>query len=479
MELLQIICIALVLLVLIINIILFTKLKGMKNTTDIEIIKEYIAQQNRENRIEITNTMANSVKNISDILSEQQMSTAKLQHQRLENMEQKLNSFALTNENKLEAIRATVNNRLDSIHTNNDNKLESIRTTVEQQLNNIQKNNQSKLTDIELKLEKFTTTNENKLKDIERTVHNQLETLRADNNKKLDEMRGIVDEKLQKTLDQKLTDSFAQVSNRLQEVYKGLGEMQALATGVGDLKKVLSNVKTRGILGEIQLGAILKEILSTEQYDENVVTKKGTRNPVEFAVKLPNDNNSYVYLPIDSKFPADTYQALLTAQESGDKNAIALAVKQLISTIKKEAKDISDKYIDPPNTTEFAIMFLPFEGLYSEVVNRGMVEELQRLYKINIAGPSTMAALLNSLQMGFKTLAVQKRSAEVWNVLSEVKREFDTFGGVLEDTKKHINKVNEDLDKLVGVRTRQIRRKLSQVSENNYLDSTTHTLNED
>lgn len=479
MELLQIICIALVLLVLIINIILFTKLKGMKNTTDIEIIKEYIAQQNRENRIEITNTMANSVKNISDILSEQQMSTAKLQHQRLENMEQKLNSFALTNENKLEAIRATVNNRLDSIHTNNDNKLESIRTTVEQQLNNIQKNNQSKLTDIELKLEKFTTTNENKLKDIERTVHNQLETLRADNNKKLDEMRGIVDEKLQKTLDQKLTDSFAQVSNRLQEVYKGLGEMQALATGVGDLKKVLSNVKTRGILGEIQLGAILKEILSTEQYDENVVTKKGTRNPVEFAVKLPNDNNSYVYLPIDSKFPADTYQALLTAQESGDKNAIALAVKQLISTIKKEAKDISDKYIDPPNTTEFAIMFLPFEGLYSEVVNRGMVEELQRLYKINIAGPSTMAALLNSLQMGFKTLAVQKRSAEVWNVLSEVKREFDTFGGVLEDTKKHINKVNEDLDKLVGVRTRQIRRKLSQVSENNYLDSTTHPLNED
>lgn len=479
MELLQIICIALVLLVLIINITLFTKLKGMKNTTDIEIIKEYIAQQNRENRIEITNTMANSVKNISDILSEQQMSTAKLQHQRLENMEQKLNSFALTNENKLEAIRATVNNRLDSIHTNNDSKLESIRTTVEQQLNNIQKNNQSKLTDIELKLEKFTTTNENKLKDIERTVHNQLETLRADNNKKLDEMRGIVDEKLQKTLDQKLTDSFAQVSNRLQEVYKGLGEMQALATGVGDLKKVLSNVKTRGILGEIQLGAILKEILSTEQYDENVVTKKGTRNPVEFAVKLPNDNNSYVYLPIDSKFPADTYQALLTAQESGDKNAIALAVKQLISTIKKEAKDISDKYIDPPNTTEFAIMFLPFEGLYSEVVNRGMVEELQRLYKINIAGPSTMAALLNSLQMGFKTLAVQKRSAEVWNVLSEVKREFDTFGGVLEDTKKHINKVNEDLDKLVGVRTRQIRRKLSQVSENNYLDSTTHTLNED
>lgn len=477
MDTLQIICTALVSLVLVINIIMLIKLKSLKQSTDQAEIKEYITQQNRDNRIEITATTVNSVKNISDILSEQQETATKLQNQHLQSMEQKLDAFVSANESKLEAIRTTINSRLDTIRDHNDNKLESIRNTVEQQLNKIQKNNEGKLTDIEIMLEKLTATNENNLKEIRTTVNTQLEALRNDNSKKLDEMRGVVDEKLQKTLDQKLTDSFAQVSNRLQEVYKGLGEMQALATGVGDLKKVLSNVKTRGILGEIQLGAILKEILSPEQYAENVITKKSTRNPVEFAVKLPNDNNSFVYLPIDSKFPGDSYQALLNAQESGDKAAVDLAVKQLVSTIKKEAKDISDKYIDPPNTTEFAIMFLPFEGLYSEVVNRGLVEELQRLYKINIAGPSTMAALLNSLQMGFKTLAVQKRSAEVWNVLSEVKKEFDTFGGVLEDTKKHINKVNEDLDKLVGVRTRQIRRKLSQVSESNGLENNPHHLN--
>lgn len=440
------------------NIILLFKLKTIGKSNDLSSIKEHITQQNRENRIEISTTTVNSIKNISDILREQQEFSDKEQNRRLQALEQKLDNFSAVNENKLEFVRNTV-----------DSKLDSIRTTIEQQLNTIHKSNDTKLTHIENRLEKFTETNENRLKEIRTTVNTQLEAIRTDNNKKLDEMRGIVDEKLQKTLDQKLTDSFEQVSNRLQEVYKGLGEMQALATGVGDLKKVLSNVKTRGILGEIQLGAILKEILSPEQYAENIVTKKGTRNPVEFAVKLPNDNNSFVYLPIDSKFPGDTYQALLNAQDTGDKTAVDIAVKQLISTIKKEAKDISDKYIDPPNTTEFAIMFLPFEGLYSEVVNRGLVEELQRLYKINIAGPSTMAALLNSLQMGFKTLAVQKRSAEVWNVLRDVKKEFDTFGGVLEDTKNHINKVNEDLDKLVGVRTRQIRRKLSQISDSSNL----------
>ncbi|MEF2920434.1 MAG: DNA recombination protein RmuC [Acutalibacteraceae bacterium] len=458
MDILQIICISLTLIVLIVNIILLFKLKTIGKSNDLSSIKEHITQQNRENRIEISTTTVNSIKNISDILREQQEFSDKEQNRRLQALEQKLDNFSAVNENKLEFVRNTV-----------DSKLDSIRTTIEQQLNTIHKSNDTKLTHIENRLEKFTETNENRLKEIRTTVNTQLEAIRTDNNKKLDEMRGIVDEKLQKTLDQKLTDSFEQVSNRLQEVYKGLGEMQALATGVGDLKKVLSNVKTRGILGEIQLGAILKEILSPEQYAENIVTKKGTRNPVEFAVKLPNDNNSFVYLPIDSKFPGDTYQALLNAQDTGDKTAVDIAVKQLISTIKKEAKDISDKYIDPPNTTEFAIMFLPFEGLYSEVVNRGLVEELQRLYKINIAGPSTMAALLNSLQMGFKTLAVQKRSAEVWNVLRDVKKEFDTFGSVLEDTKNHINKVNEDLDKLVGVRTRQIRRKLSQISDSSNL----------
>ena len=239
--------------------------------------------------------------------------------------------------------------------------------------------------------------------------------------------------------------------------------MQTLAVGVGDLKKVLSNVKTRGILGEIQLGAILSEILTKEQYEENIATKKGSKNVVEFAIKLPSDGAGTVYLPVDSKFPGDTYSALRDAVESCDKQRIESAQKALVQRIKGEAKDIHDKYIDPPNTTEFAIMFLPFEGLYSEVVNMGLVEVLQREYKVNIAGPSTMAALLNSLQMGFKTLAVQKRSAEVWKILGGVKTEFDKFNDVLVMTQQRLDQANKELDKLVGVRTRQIQRQLKDV----------------
>ena len=267
-------------------------------------------------------------------------------------------------------------------------------------------------------------------------------------------MRKTVDERLQQSIEEKMNRSFSLVNERLEQVYKGLGEMQSLAVGVGDLKKVLSNVKTRGILGEIQLSAILSEILSPEQYEENVV---------EFAVKLPSDDDKFIYLPIDSKFPGDTYAALRDAIDEGDKIKIDLAAKALITRIKSEAKDIHDKYIDPPYTTEFAIMFLPFEGLYSEAVNRGLVEILQRDYKVNIAGPSTMAALLNSLQMGFKTLAVQKRSAEVWEILGAVKQEFDKFGDVLEATQQRLDQANKELDKLVGVRTRQIQRKLKDV----------------
>ncbi len=316
---------------------------------------------------------------------------------------------------------------------------------------------------IEERLKTFALENEQKLELIRRSVEQKLSYIQEDNNKQLEKMRETVDEKLQKTLEDKMNKSFALVSERLEQVYKGLGEMQSLASGVGDLKKVLSNVKTRGILGEIQLSAILKEILSVEQYDENVRTKHNSRDAVEFAIKLPADDDSFVYLPIDSKFPGDTYSALRDAYDSGSKEAVELAAKALVTTIKKEAKDIRDKYIDPPYTTEFAIMFLPFEGLYSEVVNRGLVEVLQREYKVNVAGPSTMAALLNSIQMGFRTLAVQKRSAEVWEVLGSVKKEFDTFADVLSKAQQHISLVTKDLDTLVGVRTRQIQRKLKAV----------------
>lgn len=338
-----------------------------------------------------------------------------------------------------------------------------MQSTVKNMGDMISANQTEKMSQLEDRIKTFSLENEQKLENIRLSVEKRLEYLQSDNNRQLEKMRETVDEKLQKTLEEKMNKSFSLVNERLEQVYKGLGEMQNLAVGVGDLKKVLSNVKTRGILGEIQLKSILSEILSPEQYEENIATKKGSKNVVEFAIKLPADDDGVVYLPIDSKFPGDTYANLRDAIEKGDKNEIDTAAKILVATIKSEAKDIHDKYIDPPNTTEFAIMFLPFEGLYSEVVNRGLVEILQRDYKVNIAGPSTMAALLNSLQMGFKTLAVQKRSAEVWEVLGGVKQEFDKFNDVLVATQQRLDQANKELDKLVGVRTRQIQRKLKNI----------------
>lgn len=305
----------------------------------------------------------------------------------------------------------------------------------------------------------FAADNRDQLEKMRLTVEKRLVYLQDDNNKKLDEMRRIVDEKLE----ERMTKSFEKVSAQLESVYKGLGEMQNLAVGVGDLKKVLSGVKTRGILGEVQLGAILEQILAPEQYATNVAVKPNSADRVEFAVKLPAEDDSFIYLPIDSKFPMDTYAHLQKAIETGDPAAVAAAWNVLAATIKNEAKKIRDKYICPPHTTDYAIMFLPFEGLYAEVVSRGLLEELQRLYRVNVAGPSTMAALLNSLYMGFRTVAIQKRSGEVWQVLGAVRTEFDNFAKVLDDTQKHLNQVSGDLDKLVGVRTRQIQRKLKSV----------------
>lgn len=345
------------------------------------------------------------------------------------------------------------------------NSVKLMSDMINQNQVNMAENQKFQLQQMENRLKTFSMENEQKLENIRSTVEKKLTYMQEDNNKQLENIRTTVDEKLQNTLENKLNKSFETVSKQLQQVYKGLGEMQNLAVGVGDLKKVLSNVKTRGILGEIQLSAILKEILSPEQYEENVATKKGSRNVVEFAIKLPADDDNFVYLPIDSKFPGDTYAKLVDAMNSGNKEEIEVCSKNLLRTIKSEAKDIHDKYISPPNTTEFAIMFLPFEGLYAEVVNRGMVEVLQREYKVNVAGPSTMGALLNSLQLGFKTLAVQKRSAEVWQILNDVKREFDTFADVLVKTQTKLNQANTELDKLVGVRTRKIQSQLSKVQK--------------
>lgn len=285
---------------------------------------------------------------------------------------------------------------------------------------------------------------------------------------KLEKMRETVDEKLHKTLEERLGQSFQLVSERLEAVQKGLGEMQTLANGVGDLKKVLSNVKTRGVLGEIQLGNILEQIMAPEQYEANVKTKQGSNDLVEFAIKLPgkDDNGREVYLPIDAKFPQEDYIRLQNAYEVGDVAGIDAASKALTNAIKKFAKDIRDKYIDPPYTTDFGILFLPIEGLFAEVVRQpDLVAILQREYKIIITGPTTLAAMLNSLQMGFKTLAIQKRSSEVWQILGAVKTEFVKFGDVLDKAQKKINEANKELDNLVGTRTRLMLSKLKKVEE--------------
>lgn len=334
-------------------------------------------------------------------------------------------------------------------------------------LSNMQKQSADSMTNqlsqFEKRLQSFEQGNNNALTEIRATVSRQLLEIKDDNGKRLEQIRKTVDEQLQTTLEEKMNRSFKAVSEQLEAVYKGLGEMQSLASGVGDLKKVLSNVKTRGILGEMQLGAILSEILNSDQYDTEIATIPGSREHVEFAIKLPGNDDGTVYLPIDSKFPADTFAALQDAYNTGDKAQVEIAFKNLETRIKQCAKDIKEKYVMPPYTTSFAIMFLPFEGLYAEVVNRGLVEVLQRDYQINVAGPSTMAALLNSLQMGFRTLAIEKRSNEVWQILGAVRSEFEKFETVLDVTQKHMKQVEDDLEKLVGTRTRAITRKLKNV----------------
>ena len=293
----------------------------------------------------------------------------------------------------------------------------------------------------------------------------KMDKMTAENIRQLDNIRETVDEKLQKTLEERITQSFKTVSDRLEQVHKGLGEMQTLASGVGDLKKVLSNVKTRGILGEIQLGSILEQILSPEQYEENVKTRASGNERVEFAVKMPGSGDDFVYLPIDAKFPGDTYEALMNAYETGDKALVDAASKNLENAVKKAAKDIHDKYIEPPYTTDFAIMFLPFEGLYAEVMRiPALLSNIQSKYNVIITGPSTILALLNSLQMGFRTLAIEKKTSEIAKTLSAVKTDFGKFADLLDKTRKKINEAGNTLDE-IGHRSKQINRKLGKFEE--------------
>lgn len=314
-------------------------------------------------------------------------------------------------------------------------------------------------------LRMLTQMNEVKLEKLRDTVEARLKSLQEENGAKLEQMRATVDEKLHETLEKRLGESFQLVSERLELVHKGLGEMQGLATGVGDLKKVLTNIKTRGTFGEIQLGTLLEQILTPEQYGANIATRKGSSERVEFAIKLPgrDTGEGVVWLPIDAKFPQEDYLRLVEAQELGNVEAVLDAGKQLERQVKLMAAMIRDKYLEPPQTTDFAIMFLPTEGLYAEVLRRpGLSETLQRDCRIIVAGPTTLAALLNSLQLGFRTLAIEKRSSEVWKLLAAVKSEFGKFGDILEKTKKKLDEASSSID-TAAVRTRAIERKLRSV----------------
>lgn len=394
---------------------------------------------------ELRNEISSQFKAFSDIIGREITESRELQKTQLEFFARQLHSFQ-------EIQISTLKSFEDSSRLNFKDLSDTLRFKLDKTI---------------VSISELQTSISNNLEKLREVLNSQIKNLQEENSRKLEEMRNTVDEKLQSTLEKRLSESFKQVSERLELVYKGLGEMQALANGVGDLKKVLSNVKTRGILGEVQLESILEQLLSKDQYSKNIVTRPNCRENVEFAIRLPgkDENGKEVLMPIDSKFPLEDYYNLLEAYDTADNSCIQAAAKTLENTIKKVAKDIRDKYIEPPHTTDFGIMFLPVEGLYAEVVRRtNLLEVLQRDYKIIITGPTTLAAILHSLQMGFRTLAIEKRSSEVWKVLSAVKTEFGKFGDVLKKAQEKLNKASEDIDSLVGTRTRQIQNKLRNIT---------------
>ncbi|MDD3049965.1 MAG: DNA recombination protein RmuC [Candidatus Cloacimonetes bacterium] len=405
-----------------------------------------------ENLTKTVTDLSNAQKNQFDFFSKQLGELVKSFDDKMKNIQEQIDKSA--KENRVEL-------------TNSLKSFEDKFTQNVKDFNDLQK---QKFDDLENRQESIKKEIEEKLKEIRETVEGKLKSIQDDNNKKLEEMRKTVDEKLQETVEKRFNESFKLISERLEQVHKGLGEMQTLASGVGDLKKVLTNVKTRGNLGEIQLGAILEQILSPEQYEQNAIVKEGSQERVEYVIKLPGKNNDdkSLLLPIDSKFPNEDYQRLIEAYDNianlNPKDVEAIT-KQFENSVKKNAKDIKEKYINPPVTTDFAIMFVPTEGLYAEILRRtGLFESLQRDLKITVVGPTNLVAFLSSLQMGFKTLAIEKRSSEVWEILGAVKTEFGNFGTVLEKTKKKLQEATNVIEN-AGVRSRAIERKLRTVQK--------------
>lgn len=367
---------------------------------------------------------------------------------------------------EIAANRKETSDTAQAARVESSRSLHEFSSTISRQMGLVAKLQKEQLAAFSQQLSKLTESNEQRLEKLRLAVEQKLEAMRADNTRKLDEMRSTVDEKLHSTLERRLGDSFKLVSERLEQVHKGLGEMQELATGVGDLKRVLTNVKARGTWAEVQLGALLEETLTPEQYSANVATRKGSAERVEFAIRLPGrhlEDHKPVWLPIDAKFPREDYEQLLDAREQGESDKAAGAGRQLEARIKAEGKAIHDKYLDPPNTTDFGIMFLPVEGLFAEVIRRpGLVDHLQREARVVVTGPTTLTALLNSLQMGFRTLAIERRSSEVWATLSAVKSEFGKFGDILDKTKKKLQEATNTIDN-ASRKSRTIERKLRKV----------------
>ncbi|MDP4152793.1 MAG: DNA recombination protein RmuC [Bacillota bacterium] len=383
----------------------------------------------------------------------------------------KNNSGTSDSERRITDATNTASDRMMTMLRNQNELLDRRITALEQSVSTLLRDNASRSDQlkesVENRLQTLRDTLDKRLEGLQQTNEKKIDDMRLSNEKKLEEMRATVDEKLSESLEKRIKNSFSLVSEQLEQVYKGLGEMQSLAAGVGDLKKVLTNVKTRGIWGEIQLAALLEQVLTHDQYAENISVVPNAAERVEFAIILPGreEGKEPVYLPIDSKFPQEDYQRLLDAQESGSPESVTLAAKMLETAIKAQAKTIHDKYIAPPHTTDFAVMFLPVEGLYAEVLRRtGLVERIQRDYRVVITGPTTLAALLNSLQMGFRTLAIEKRSSEVWVLLGNVKSEFSKFSLVLQKTQQKLKQASDTIDE-ASVRTRVIERKLRRVEE--------------
>jgi DNA recombination protein RmuC len=372
---------------------------------------------------------------------------------------------------QMTSIATVQNNQIDGFSRQlaeltaaNERRLQELRETVDLKLREATDDARQGREETAAALKRFIDSLGERFAEIRLTVETRLDSLQKDNAEKLEKMRATVDEKLHETLEKRLGESFKQVADRLEQVHKGLGEMQSLAADVGGLKQVLSNVKTLGLAGEMQLASLLEQALVPEQYEQNVATRPKSKDRVEFAVKLPGrDGQSQVWLPIDSKFPTTDYQSLIQAQEAGDVAGVQVAAKALEARVRMEARSIRDKYVEPPATTDFAILFVPTEGLYAEILRRpGLFQQLQHEYRVTVCGPVNLIAFLNSLQMGFRTLAIKKRSSEVWEVLGAVKTEFENFGKVLANTKRQLETVTNSID-AAETRTRQMARKLKSV----------------